>query len=183
MILDGVPRRGPDGTAGEIGHVCVEPLGPPCGCGSNGCLEQYASASALVRIARELRQEFPGSPTASMTVLEAEDVYKCGIEGDELCVAAFERMGRYLGLSIAGLINILNPEVIVIGGGASHGWDLFIAPLRDEVEKRAFRQPAQRAKIVRAFFLGDAGIVGAAYLALLESGAFSIPAGQATTIE
>lgn len=170
IILNGRQHSGPDGTAGEVGHICVEPLGPQCGCGSNGCLEQFSSASAVVRMAKELVGEYPDSSLAGVDGIRAFDVFRHGKEGDALCVEVFRRAGSYLGIALAGLINVLNPEAIVIGGGASDGWDLFIDATRDEIRKRAFREPAERAKIVRASLGNDAGIVGAAFLAFQKSG-------------
>lgn len=170
IIIDGEPLRGPDGTAGEIGHICVEPLGPPCGCGSNGCVEQYSSASAIVRIANELKGEFPESKLSGIDEFNSLKVFQLGKAGDGLCIEVFKRAGAYLGIALAGLINVLNPEAIVIGGGAAEGWDLFIDAARAEIGKRAFREPAERARIVRASLGSDAGIVGAAYLAFSKSG-------------
>lgn len=170
VIIDGKLLSGPDGTAGEIGHICVEPLGPPCGCGSNGCLEQFSSASAIVRMADELKGAYPESKLAGLTDFNALTVYRLGKEGDALCIEVFRRAGGYLGLALAGLINVLNPEAIVIGGGAAEGWDLFIDAARAEIGKRAFREPAERARIVPASLGSDAGIVGAACLAFAKSG-------------
>lgn len=171
IILNGKPHSGPDGTAGEIGHICVEPLGPPCGCGSNGCLEQFSSASAIVRMANELIKDYPDSTLNHLEGgLNALSIYRHGMDGDPLCVEVFRRAGVYLGIALAGLINVLNPEAIVIGGGAAEGWDLFIDATRAEIKKRAFREPAERAKIVRASLGNDAGIVGAAFLAFQKCG-------------
>ena len=170
IIIEGRLRRGPDGTAGEVGHICIEPLGRECGCGSNGCLEQYASASAIVRMAREILPEFPDSPLTGKDEFDASTLYDLGSRGDQLCIEVFRSVGEYLGIAFSGLINVLNPEVIVIGGGASAGWDLFIEPLRDEIRKRAFREPAERARIVRALLGGDAGVAGAAHLAFARAG-------------
>lgn len=165
IILDGGPYRGLDGTAGEIGHTCVELLGPDCGCGSNGCLEQYASASAIVRMASELLNDLPDSTLSGIGDFSALDVFQLGVEGDVLCNEVFKRVGKYLGISLSALINVFNPEVIVIGGGAAAGWDLFIGHVHNEIKLRAFQQPAERAKIVRAELEGDSGIIGAANLA------------------
>ena len=173
IILNGEPLRGPDGTAGEIGHVCVEPLGHPCGCGSRGCLEQYASATAIGRMARELLPEFPASALNQAGDFDAQKIYDLGKAGDALCREAFRRAGMYLGVALAGLINVLNPEAVVIGGGAASGWDLFIEPLKEEIGVRAFREPAERARIVRASLGNDAGIIGAAYLAFARKDALS----------
>lgn len=169
VILNNRLWRGIDGTAAEIGHITVEPYGAPCGCGNRGCLEVYASATAIVRITRELIPRYPQSPLHASEGLTAEEIYKRGLAGDELALEVFRRVGFYLGIGLGGLINVLNPEVIVIGGGAAGGWDLFIEHLRREVAARAFAVPAERAQIVQAECGDDAGILGAAHLAFTSS--------------
>ncbi|MCB1024571.1 MAG: ROK family protein, partial [Acidobacteria bacterium] len=162
LILNGEVFSGSDGTAGEIGHICVEPKGVKCGCGSNGCLEQYASALALVRMARDLLPELHGmyyNPS-----LNSADIYRFAKKGDAFAREAFRLQGYYLGIAIGGLINTLNPDVIVIGGGASAGWDLFIDEMIEQIGFRAYRTPAERAKLVIAELGDDAGLLGAAYL-------------------
>ncbi|MBC7900474.1 MAG: ROK family protein [Saprospiraceae bacterium] len=168
IILNGIPLRGVDGTAGEIGHICVEPAGVACGCGSTGCVEQYSSATAIMRMANELQKHYPDSLLKQNGELTPLNVFDAGMNGDELAVEVFRRMGSYLGIALADLVNVLNPEVIVIGGGAAAGWELFIEHLRAEVSKRAFKQPAERAKIIRAQLGNDAGILGAARLAFIK---------------
>ncbi len=165
IIIDGKILRGIDGMAGEIGHIGVEPFGSPCNCGSRGCIEQYASATAIVRLARELENQYPKSVLQNKTRLTSVDVYQAGTVGDELALEVFRQMGFYLGVGLSGLINCLNPEVIVIGGGAAAGWDLFIHHVNDQIMKRAYRVSAERAKIVRAACGDDAGILGVAKLA------------------
>lgn len=165
IIIDGRILRGVDGTAGEIGHICVEPLGEPCGCGSRGCVEQYSSATAIVRLTRELENQYPKSVLLSRPRLTALDVFEAGKSGDELALEVFRKMGFYLGIALADLINVLNPEIIVIGGGAAAGWELFIGHVQDQINKRAFDEPAKRARLVRAEVGDDAGILGAAKLA------------------
>lgn len=168
IIIDGKVLRGIDGTAGEIGHICVEPFGASCGCGSNGCVEQYASANALVRLADELREQFSDSSLAAKSGISAQEIYAAGKGGDRLALEIFRRQGFYLGVALADLINVLNPEVIVIGGGAAAGWDLFAPFLLGEIKKRAYREPVARVKIVRAECGDDAGILGAARLAFQQ---------------
>ena len=165
IIIDGKVLSGIDGTAGEIGHICVEPLGEPCGCGSRGCVEQYSSATAVVRQIQELASQYPKSELAHKTRLTSKDVYEAGLVGDELALEVFRRQGFYLGIALGGLINVLNPEVIVIGGGAAAGWDLFIPHLHEQIEKRTYREPRLRAKLEKAVLGDDAGILGAAKLA------------------
>jgi glucokinase len=165
IITDGKPLRGIDGTAGEIGHICVEPFGEPCGCGSRGCVEQYSSATAIVRLTRELESQYAKSALHNKMRLTALDVYEAGKKGDELALEVFRQMGFYLGIALTSLVNVLNPEVILFGGGVSAGWDLFIQHVEEQIRSRAFREPARRAKLVRTELGDDAGILGAARLA------------------
>jgi glucokinase len=171
IILDGKLWRGIDGSAGEIGHIGVEPFGGvACTCGSRGCLEVYASATAIVRMTREARPRYPNSPLHTTEELTAAGIYKSGLDGDELALEVFRRMGIYLGVGLASLINIFNPEMIVIGGGVADGWDLFIPHVNEQIAARAFPIPARRAEIVRAERGDDAGILGAAHIAFAAQG-------------
>ena len=166
IILDGKLWRGVDGAAAEIGHMCVDPFGGvACGCGSRGCLEVYASATAIVRMTREASPRYPDSVLHTGADLTSETVYAAGLEGDELALEVFRRMGVYLGIGLANLINIINPEMIVIGGGVANGWDLFEKHMHQQVAERAFPLLAARVKIVRAECGDDAGLLGAARLA------------------
>lgn len=165
IIIDGKVLHGVDGTAGEIGHIGVEPFGAPCGCGSRGCLEQYSSATAIVRQTQELSSQYPKSELSAIGRLTSKEVYEAGLQGDELALEVFRRQGFYLGIALASLINVLNPEIIVIGGGAAAGWDLFMPHLQEQVEYRAWREPRLRAKLEKAVLGDDAGIMGAAKLA------------------
>ncbi len=162
VIIDGKILRGRDGTAGEIGHISVEPFGAACGCGARGCLEQYASATAIVRLAKESAARFPNSELNQYSALTAHDVYQAGAEGDELALEVFRQMGFYLGIALAGLINVLNPQKIVVGGGASAGWKLFLPHLKRTIAERAYREPARTAQIAIAELGDDAGLIGAA---------------------
>ena len=167
IILDGKLWRGVDGSAAEIGHMCVDPFGGvACTCGSRGCLEVFASATAIVRMTREARPRYPDSVLQRRDDLTAEAIFEAGQRGDELALEIFRRMGVYLGIGLANLINILNPEMIVIGGGVVNGWDLFAKHMHQQVEERAFPLLASRVKIVRAKCGDDAGLLGAARLAV-----------------
>jgi glucokinase len=169
IILDEKLWRGVDGAAAEIGHMCVDPFGGvACGCGSRGCLEVYASATAIVRMAREASSRHPDSLVSVNAELTSEDIYAAGLEGDELALEVFRRMGVYLGIGLANLINIINPEMIVIGGGVVNGWALFEKDMHQQVAERAFPLLAARVKIVRAECGDDAGLLGAARLAFVN---------------
>lgn len=166
IILDGNLWRGVDGSAGEIGHIGVDPFsGVPCPCGSTGCLEVYASATAIVRMTLEARSGYPTSVLHTGDDLTSEKIYQAGLEGDELALEVFSRMGVYLGIGLASLVNLLNPEIIVIAGGVSSGWSLFEKQMKQQVRERAFPLPGQRVKITRADCGDDAGLLGAARLA------------------
>lgn len=167
IILDGNLWRGVDGAAAEIGHMCVDPFGGvACTCGSRGCLEVFASATAIVRMTREASPRYPDSVLHGLEDRTAEMIFEAGQQGDELALEIFRRMGVYLGIGLANLINILNPEIIVIGGGVVNGWDLFEKHMHQQVEERAF--PLLRVKIARAKCGDDAGLLGAARLAFRE---------------
>jgi glucokinase len=157
VILGGKLWRGSHGSAGEIGHTTVDPFsGLKCKCGNTGCLELFASATAIVRMAREL----------GMKELTAEEVYEAGGNGDQRAVSVFNRFGMYLGIGLANLINLIDPQIIVITGGAANGWDLFANEMYRQVGERAFRATAQQVKIARAECGDNAGLLGAARLAL-----------------
>ena len=167
IILDGELWRGVDGAAAEIGHMCVDPFGGvACTCGSRGCLEVFASATAIVRMTREASPRYPDSVLHDARALTAQAIFEAGLKGDELGLEIFRRMGVYLGIGLANLINILNPEMIVIGGGVVNGWNLFEKHMLQQVEERAFPLLAARVKIVRAKCGDDAGLLGAARLAI-----------------
>lgn len=165
IILDGRLWRGANDSAAEIGHMCVDPFGGvACTCGSRGCLEVYASATAIVRMAREARPRYPDSVLHLSENLTAEKIFVAGMKGDELALEVFRRMGVYLGIGLANLINILNPEMIVIGGGVVNGWRLFEKHMSHQVSERAFPLPAASVKIVPGQCGDDAGLLGAARL-------------------
>jgi glucokinase len=169
VVLDGKLWRGIDGIAGELGHTTVDPFGGvQCGCRNTGCLEVYASATAIVRMAREGISLYPSSTLHRIAneELTSKKVFDAATAGDELAVDVFRRMGTYLGIAMANFINAFNPEVIVIAGGVAAAWDLFATRAREEVMNRAFPVPALRCRILRAECGDDAGLLGAAWLAL-----------------
>jgi glucokinase len=163
IVLNGQIWQGADGMAGEIGHMTLIPGGRQCGCGNTGCLEMYASARGIVQSYREAveRNGKSGAPETS-----SEQVFQAARDGDAAAGSVMRDMGRMLGIGIANLINIFNPQMIVIGGGVKDAWHLFTGAMREEIRKRAFRVPAERTKIVPSVLGDDAGMVGAAAVAL-----------------
>ncbi len=159
IISDGVLLRGSRGMAGEVGHLTVvTENGRLCRCGNNGCLEAYASASAVTEIlAERWADDTPPPPTA-------REAYLLASAGDSLCREVFREAGYYLGVAMADLVNILNPEVIVIGGGLMDAWDLIVPVAEAEMRSRAFRTTdlARRISVRRAVLGNMAGVIGAA---------------------
>ena len=164
IILDNKIWHGADGMAGEIGHMTLIPDGRSCSCGNNGCLEMYASARGIVQSYREELEKRKLSATAKDVT--SEKVYQAAREGDAVARGVMKDMGRMLGIGIASLINIFNPERVVIGGGVKDAWSLFIGATHEEIMKRAFQVPAERTEIVPSSLGDDAGMVGAAAVAL-----------------
>lgn len=160
IIIDGRILEGANGGAGEIGHIPVNPQEQDtCGCGKKGCLEQYASATGIVRIAEKLRKE--NGNTALPAGCTAKQVFDYAKEGDELAVQAVEELGRYLGLALASCACVLNPEGIVIGGGVSRAGKILLDVTEKNFQTYVFK-PCRNVKFCLAELGNDAGIYGAA---------------------
>jgi glucokinase len=141
IVLEGKIFHGMNGMAGEFGHVTVEPQGIPCGCGNRGCAEQYASASAIIRMVREAiaAGDAPSLARAASSDPEfgAKSIYDLAIHGDEPARRIFHTFGRYLGILLADLINILNLDMFVIGGGVCSAWDAYAPNMFAELRARS----------------------------------------------
>jgi glucokinase len=174
IVAGGKLFRGGHGFAGEIGHIIVEPNGPLCGCGNLGCWEQVASGRAIGRLGREAAQEHPESLIVELSGGQAKSVTGLAVtaaamKGDPVAVRILAEVGRRLGEGIAGLVNILDPDIVVVGGGVIEAGDLILEPARraflDSVEAPEHRP---EVPLVAAMMGNDAGAVGAADLAWLE---------------
>lgn len=173
VVSDGHLLRGAHGVAAEIGHIRVVPDGHRCGCGNRGCLEQYASGSALVREARELVRG--GSPHAAALAarcdgdpekLQGRMVTDAAQQGDPAAVELLEDLGRWLGEGLASLAAVLDPAVIVVGGGVAGAGDLLLEPARAAFGRHLTGRGYRPAPpLVPALLGNDAGVVGAADLA------------------
>ncbi len=163
IVLDNKIWQGADGMAGEIGHMTLIPNGRQCGCGNTGCLEMYASARGIVQSYREAVGMNGPAQTPEIT---SAQIYLAAQGGDAVARRVMKDMGRMLGIGIANLINIFNPQMIVLGGRVKDAWDLFIGATREEIMRRAFQVPAERTEIVQSVLGDDAGMVGAAAVAL-----------------
>jgi len=141
IILNGKIFYGMNGMAGEFGHVTVEPNGVPCGCGNHGCAERYASATAVVRMAREAIDSGQAPELARAASSDAEfsakSIYNLALQGNEDAQRIFRRFGVALGMLLADLVNVLNLDMFVIGGGVVSAWDAFAPPMFAELRERS----------------------------------------------
>jgi len=177
IIIDGQIYHGIDGTAGEFGHTIIDPNGPLCSCGNYGCLETLVAESSMTKQVIEGINKGEATLINNLTKnrgdLTPEIIYKAALKGDKFAIQIIQKTGYYLGLGLVNLVNLLNPEVIVIGGDISQVADVLLKPVKEVVSSRALSAPAQRVKILASHFGKDAGILGAATL-FLES-VFQIP--------
>ncbi|MGH8906441.1 MAG: ROK family protein [Egibacteraceae bacterium] len=170
LVLDGRLIRGAQGFAGEFGHVIVDEGGPACGCGNRGCLEALASGTAIGRRAREALTAGAASVLRGVQEVTGEDVTAAARAGDTLALEVLARCGFWLGVGIASLVNALDPEIVVVGGGAMRAGELLLSPARTALAARLMGRGHRIAPpVVRARLGGDAGLVGAALLALEQS--------------
>jgi glucokinase len=153
IVLGGKIWHGMNGMAGEFGHVTLEPEGYPCGCGNRGCAEQYASASAIIRMAREAiaSGDAPSLAKAASSDADfgAKSIHNLALQGDEHARRIFRTFGRYLGLLLAGLINVLNLDMFVLGGGVASAWDAYAPAMFDELRERSVVYAATAPPSVR----------------------------------
>jgi glucokinase len=197
LVIGGKIWHGMNGMAGEFGHTTVEPEGHPCGCGNRGCLEQYASATAVVRMAREAIAENASSALARAAHEDAEfsakSIYNLAIQGDEDAKRIFRRVGRAIGIVLSAMVNSLNLPIYVVGGGVASAWEAFAPTIFDELRHRCMVYaatappdplaqsggasshvepgPGRKTIITRALLGSDAGLFGAARLPMIaESG-------------
>lgn len=163
LIVRGALYTGADGAAGELGHMVVVPDGRPCNCGQRGCLEMYCSGKALALQADYVRTGAPSVVDAGRSVpwTEAATVIVAAREGQERALAVMDEAFRYLGLGIAALVNILNPRLVILGGGIIDAWPQGVTTVRDEVCRLAATLIRDRLQ-VESWRLGEAaGLVGA----------------------
>jgi glucokinase len=163
VVLNRQVWHGREGLAGELGHVTVDPNGPVCGCGNHGCLESYASATAVVR--SYIEKTGRGRPD-----LTAKDIGILARRGNQKACCVFAELGRALGIAIADLLNIFDPERVAIGGGVAGAWPLFHRLMMDEIGRRAIRPVQLGERIKRGLLKNEAGIIGAAGLAFRQLG-------------
>lgn len=171
VIFDGRIVNGANGGAGEIGHIPVEDREEEvCNCQKKGCLEQYASATGIVRVARKiLNKSSKESILRAKETLTAKDVFDAVKAGDELAVETAEVFGYYMGKAAACVAGVIDPEIFIIGGGVSAAGPVLIPYIRKNYEKLAF-VPSKQTEFALAELGNDAGIYGAARLIMQKEG-------------
>ncbi len=168
VLIDGAPLRGPDGTAGQLGHVSVDANGRKCSCGSAGCLNAYISGTAiaeryLARTEARVSQREPGTPVTGRWVAEV------AARGDAIAQEVLADTSFYLGVGMASLVNVFNPEIIAITGGVAELGEELLAPAREVMSQRCFRAAGQRVRVEQGMFGASTGAVGAAVSAWAEA--------------
>jgi len=169
IIIDGKIYHGASGSAGEIGHMTVNPHGQRCNCGNYGCLETYIGSDYIVKKAiceirkgeKSLIEKIVGGRLKSVTT---QTIETAALRGDKLARRIWKEAGEYLGLALSGVINLLNPEAIIFGGGVAKAGELIFRPMREVIRKRAFKFPFQKVKFIRTKFGQDLGVIGAGLL-------------------
>jgi glucokinase len=167
IVLNGEIFHGVSDAAGEIGHTTIEANGRKCKCGNYGCLEAYASGPAIALRAVEgietgAESLLPDLVNGRLDAITAATVYEAVVLGDPYANEVMRETAKFLGAGVANLINMLNPEMIVIAGGVTKAGDHLFLPLKAEVRKRAFRSALEACQICPALLPGTAGVIGAA---------------------
>ena len=173
IVIDGQLWRGVTDTGAELGHMSINFDGPLCACGVRGCIEAYASATAVARRMKEAVQAGRESSLKASILageeVDAERIHKAALAGDKLAKEIFEETGFFLGIAIANYVNIFNPDYVILHGGMANAGDMLLDPLRREMNKRCFESSRRNLRLVVSALRGDAGIVGAAGLAFQRS--------------
>ncbi len=167
-IIRGKLHRGSDQMAGHLGHAILVPDGRPCNCGARGCLEQYCSATAVAREAREATESGKDTGLGNLAPDEitAKAVFEAAEAGSAYAKDLIERTGRYLGLAIATMVNAIDPQIVVIAGGMVAAGEMLLKPCRDAARRNSLRPANENVRIVPADLGDDAGITGAVGLAM-----------------
>ena len=169
FIVGGRLLVGATGAGAEFGHIVIDPDGPLCHCGLSGCVEQFVSGTAIARMGEEALERHPDSAMATMAAgrkVTAVHVAEAAAEWDEAAQEVLRRAGRYLGIALANIVNIFEPQVIVLGGSVVEAGEPFLGVARDQLSSMLTLQRRRPVRLERARLGNDAGIVGAGLLAL-----------------
>jgi glucokinase len=179
IVIDGKIYTGAIGTAGEVGHMTIDDNGPLCNCGNKGCWEALASGTALAREAKHRIKE--GAKTSILKYVEGDPekvtapiIHNAAEQGDKLAKDLIARTGYYVGVGLANLINIFNPELIVIGGGLSNIGDMLLKPAFKVAGEKSYKEAFQAVRFASAGLGRNSGVLGAAAFAVQEMKKISI---------
>jgi glucokinase len=175
IVFDGQLLQGAQGAGGELGHVTVQATGPRCACGNRGCLEAFASGSAIGRRGRQVASERPDSALGRLVAQRevlGEDVTRLARDGDEAALSVLKEVGRWLGIGLAGFVNVFNPDVVVVGGGAMKYGEPMLERAREEIHLRALPPGRDLVEVKEAILSPNSGVIGAAALAKNSSGTY-----------
>jgi len=165
-FVNGRIYRGSTGVAGELGHVAIDPRGAPCNCGNRGCLQTYIGSRALIERTLSLRSQYPGSRLSGGPEPTVHEIEEAALDDDPLALAVVREVAEYLGIAIAGMVNLMNPSAVIIGGRIARLGERLLGPLRETVLRRTFVSAAAAAEI-RTSDLGPQDVaIGAATLML-----------------
>lgn len=170
IVINGKVVRGATNAAGELGHIKLQMNGGPiCGCGDTGCLEAFASGPAIVAMAQEYIKGGKSTKFREMAAVEGGEitpymVAKAAEEGDPVAKRIFEIVGKYIGIGLTSVINLLNPERVIIGGGVAESGELLLGPIRKTIKERAMVVAGNAVEIVPAQLGNSAGVIGASML-------------------
>lgn len=175
IMIDGQVYRGVNCAAGEFGHMCIDPSGPACACGSKGCLEAYATGPALAKRGREIAKKNPASKILALAGgklenISAETIFQAAGEGDPEAAKVFEDMGFYLGIGISNLINLFNPERIILCGRVSQAHRFFLPSVEKTIAERAWHISNKEIKICSTFNTPVMGAAGNVLQAIYNGG-------------
>ena len=169
IVINGQVWRGVADTAAELGHMTIDYNGRACTCGNKGCIEAYASATAVAARMKEAvlsgRESSLKNDIIAGKDVDAEAIHLAAVAGDSLSREIFEETGRFLGIAVASFINIFNPDYVVLHGGMVNAGEMLLAPLRDEMKWRCFKSSQRNLHILPSELGGNAGIIGAAGIA------------------
>lgn len=170
VIIDNHLLLGQNGLAAEFGHVTIDPNGPLCGCGHPGHVEAFASGTAITKYVREQLAHGRESILKITDNPIGKDISQAAQQGDPLAMEAFQRAGKYLGIAIANFLHMLNPSIVILGGGVTQAWDLLTKPMLAEIEKSILSPQYLKKLIITQAKLGDdVGLKGALALLLTKT--------------
>ena len=169
LVLGGKMYRGARGAAGEFGHMIVDPDGPPCSCSRNGCVESFVGEKGIVRIALDLLRTDRNSMLQAVPreKMSAREIGEAANRGDAAAIEAFRIAGHHLGIALGSVANLLNLERVVVGGGVARAGDFILDPARKAMKEIAHAVPRETIELVPAALGNEAGIAGAARLAMI----------------